>query len=393
MTIAVVGGGLQGVEAVYLLQEAGMDVRLLDRRADAPAAGLGPDFRQVEVTDPAALDRALAGVDMVFPALESLPALTGLREWGRARGLPVLYDPEAYAVSASKITSEAFFRRAAIPVPRTWPGCRFPVIAKPAGGSGSQGLRFFSSEADLTGALGDDPAGTGWVVQEFLAGPTYSVEVLRTPGRAAAIQVTDLYMDARYDCKRVTAPTVLAEDLRAGFEALSRKMAEDLSLAGIMDVEALLHDGGLRVLEIDARFPSQTPIAVYTSCGVNMAAALVQAAGGAAEPPALRRRHPDRGALLEHVQVAPGRLAVTGEHAVALSGPLTRIPGFFGADTALTDYAAGKTHWVATLIFSGADLREAWERREATIADLRRRFKLDRYLDPSPPAPPTEDWP
>lgn len=41
-----------------------------------------------------------------------------------------------------------------------------------------------------------------------------------------------------------------------------------------MDVEAILTRYGWRVLEIDARFPSQTPVTVYLSTGVNLAMAL-----------------------------------------------------------------------------------------------------------------------
>ena len=393
MMIAVVGGALQGVEVAYLLRKAGLEVLLVDRRPGVPAAGLCPAFRQVDVTDPLALDRGLAGADIIFPALESRDALGRLVEWARARGIPILHDPPAYAVSASKIASETFFRRAGIPIPRSWPGCPLPVIAKPAYGSGSQGIRLFWTDAALRQALGDDPAAKGWQVQEFLSGPTYSVEVVRARQRTTAVQVTDLHMDARYDCKRVTAPSALTEGLQAELLDLARQAAEALPLTGIMDVEAVLHDGAFKVLEIDARFPSQTPITVYHSCGVNLAAALVRTAGGADGAAALQPRLPARGALLEHVRVAPGSLEVTGEHALAEAGPLKVVGDFFGADEAITDFAEGRARWVATLIFTGEDARGAWDRRQATIAALRRRFRLERYADPAPPEPREDGLP
>ena len=52
-------------------------------------------------------------------------------------------------------------------------------------------------------------------------------------------------------------------------------------------------------------------------------------------------------------------LDVLGEHVMGGAGPLRLVPGFFGADEALTDYAPGSAGWAATLIVTGAGVREA----------------------------------
>lgn len=383
LKILVAGGALQGVEVAYLAAKAGLETVLVDQRKNAPAAGLVPTFRQADVLDAEALSRIGADVDLVFPALESPEALAALHDWAVRRGVPMIHDPRAYAVSSSKIKSERFFRDAGVAVPATWPDCRFPVIAKPAFGSGSQGIRFFTDSRCLTDALGDDPAAAGWIVQEFLPGPTYSVEVIRMAGRATAVQVTDLHMDEGYDCKRVTAPSALSSESQAELCDLSVTMADALDLNGIMDVEAVLHGGGFKVLEIDARFPSQTPMAVYWSCGINMVEMLVGAATG--DAPGLRRPAAYlRGAVLEHVQVGPGVLRVTGEHAMTRADSLSVHADFFGADEAVTDFEDGKHSWVATLIFTGSDMDDAWGRRHASLSAIRRKFGIERFLDPSP---------
>ena len=51
---------------------------------------------------------------------------------------------------------------------------------------------------------------------------------------------------------------------------ISVKIAELIELKGIMDVEVIDDEGILKVLEIDARIPSQTPTVVYHSTGVNL---------------------------------------------------------------------------------------------------------------------------
>jgi pyrrolysine biosynthesis protein PylC len=191
-------------------------------------------------------------------------------------------------------------------------------------------------------------------------------------------------MDADFDCKRVSAPSTLPARLQAQLAALSRKMAAALQLTGIMDVEAVLHDGRLKVLEIDARFPSQTPITVYWSRGINMVDLLVKTALGAEAEDLMPTSSTEYGVVFEHIRVTPYAVEVTGEHAMAASKGLQVRQDFFGADEAITDYADGQRRWVATLICCGPDLERAWERRHAVVAEIRRRLKIDRYLDPSP---------
>ena len=154
-----------------------------------------------------------------------------------------------------------------------------------------------------------------------------------------------------------------------------------------MDVEAVLHDGQFKVLEIDARFPSQTPIAVFLSCGINMVEILVKGALNRSAESLINERTPYRGVVLEHIRVESGTLMVTGEHAIAAAVSLKVRRDFFGADEAITDYTDGKDSWVATLICSGRDGNEAWERRNASVSAIRRRFNIDRYVDPSPSTP------
>ena len=54
------------------------------------------------------------------------------------------------------------------------------------------------------------------------------------------------------------------------FQDLGLRIAAKLTMTGIMDVEVINDQGILKVLEIDARLPSQTPTAVYKSTGTNM---------------------------------------------------------------------------------------------------------------------------
>ena len=74
MRVAIIGGGLQGVEAVYLAQKAGWDVTLIDRRPGTPARGLCDEFVQCDVTASGSTIAFWRMLDLVLPALEDSDA-------------------------------------------------------------------------------------------------------------------------------------------------------------------------------------------------------------------------------------------------------------------------------------------------------------------------------
>lgn len=381
MIVAVVGGNLQGVEAAYLSQKAGWDVLVIDRKPIVPASGLCDSFAQLDVTSKNDLDHALSGVDLVIPALENNIALASLDQVTRENGIPFAFDPAAYAISSSKIKSEQLFKHAGVPIPARWPTCRFPVIAKPDVGSGSQGLMVFKHKTVLQDTIKLSPK--EWIIQEFISGPSCSLEVIGLPGQYITPQITDLGIDDSYDCKRVTAPSNLADSLISKFEHISLALADALSLKGLMDVEVIVHENDLKVIEIDARLPSQTPTTVYWSTGVNM----VQVLGDLF----INRRtniQPNSnhayGVIYEHVRVTSNQLEIAGEHIMSGTETLHVQQDFFGADEAITNYSTGRQDWVATLIVAEKNKEAAWDKRNRIIADIRKKFNLEVYRDSAP---------
>ena len=381
MRVAVIGGNLQGVEATYLAKKAGWEVILVDRKTNVPASGLCDQFIQQEISRTHNLENVLKDVDLIFPALENEPALICMHEYSLARGLPFAFDLKAYQISSSKLKSDRLFEQSEVPAPRPWPDCDFPVVAKPSVGSGSQGVKVFDNQSDLKKHLSS--AEHPWVVQEYVLGPSYSIEILGRPGQYTALQVTDLEMDAGYDCKRVRAPSDLSATLREEFKNISIKIADALSFKGLMDVEVICRENVLKVLEIDARFPSQTPTAVYWSTGLNMFETLsnlfLNKSRTKENRPAVQN-----GVIHEHISVSPHLIEVSGEHIMSAKDALHLEQDFFGADEAITNYATGRKNWVATLIVSDTDRQAVWEKRNSVIADIQKKFKIDEVRDSSP---------
>jgi len=381
MLAAVVGGNLQGIEAAYLAHKAGWEIILVDRRPNAPASQLCDQFVHREITAEDDLKNLFRGVDLVIPALENKVALECLDNWSRTTEIPLAFDFEAFAVSSSKLKSDRLFHRLGVPAPLPWPDCDFPLIIKPSVGSGSRGVKIINDSGSLNQYLDDPP--DSWVLQEYVEGPSYSIEVLGLPGQYSPLQVTDLQMDAGHDCKRVLAPTDLSEALISNFEQISLSLAEALKLRGLMDVEVILHQNVLRVLEIDARLPSQTPTAVFWSSGLNMIEMLGELFLNGAVSAAAPIIYP-KGVVYEHIKVSPDLIEVGGEHIISGADGMHLHNDFFGADEAITNYKPGRDEWVATLIICEQTRETAWEKRKAVISGIQKKFKPAIYRDSFP---------
>jgi len=381
--VGVVGGKLQGVEAAYLARKAGWEVKVVDRMPRVPASDLGDSFAQVDVTVENNLDGALGDADFIIPALEDDNALKSLTCWSRKTGVPLAFDPQAYDVSSSKLKSAQIFKKIGLPIPLAWPQCGFPVLAKPGRGSGSKGVAIFQNLDSLKNRFAAKFPPRDWILEEFLDGSQHSLEVVGQPGNYRLLQVTDLYVDQNFDCKRVIAPSNLPLNLIADFEKLSLTIAEALNLHGIMDVEVIFSRGEFKILEIDARLPSQTPTAVYWSTNQNMVRLLgdLYAAPTNDFPPA---GNISRGTVYEHIFVSGDKLMISGERIMTEGGPLHLQADFFGADEALTNFVPGNDQWVATLIFAGMDRQQAWEKRNRSIAQITRRLGIKEVVDPEP---------
>jgi pyrrolysine biosynthesis protein PylC len=287
-------------------------------------------------------------------------------------GTPFAFDSPAYRMTSSKLQSNQLFSRLDIAKPEPYPECKFPVIVKPDASSGSRGVHIFEEISVLNDFISQTKNMNSWVIQKFVPGPSYSLEVIGSPGNYIALTVTDLFMDAQFDCKRVTVPSELSSAFVKQFEKISLLIAEKLALTGIMDVEVIEHEGSLKVLEIDARLPSQTPAAVFWSTGINMVALLGQLylKGRIKTKPDM---NPPRSVIYEHLSVSKEKIEIAGEHIMSRAGPLTCHQNFFGADEAITNYHPDRKSWTATMIYAGSDMNAVQQKRETTLENIRRK--------------------
>ena len=381
--MGIVGGALQGIEAAYLARKAGYETVVLDRREDAPARSLADSSVTVNVVEePEKAKKILADSDAVIPALEEMDALVALDSMKEDFGGPFLFDLKSYNISSSKQRSNEIMGRYGVPMPRPWPECGFPAIVKPSCQSGSVGVSEVENKEQMDAALkrveelGDTP-----VIQEFVHGKSISIEVIGNGTSARSYITTEVVLDRNYDCKQVLChPGILSEEEDTRFGLCAKMTAEDMGLNGLMDMEAIDTPNGFRVLEIDARIPSQTPACILAGTGINLLDELYRACSG---KESAAKKQPGASSY-EHFHIVGDRMYTTGEKEFSHVSDPQYCEGLFGSDEMITDYRPGKSEWRCTMITHGKDKDEVFWKRKDAIKAIMDECQIDEYIDLSP---------
>ncbi len=377
------GGALQGMEAVYLSKKAGYSTVVLDRKKTAPAGALADKFELCDVVkEPDKAKEIFSKCDAVIPAVEEIDALETLDRIVPECGIPFLFDLASYRTSCSKEKSNELMASIGVPLPQPWPECGFPIIVKPSSQSGSIGVSVAHNEEErLRGLKTVEKIGDVPVQQEFVSGKSVSIEVIGNGKTARGYVTTEVVLDYNYDCKQVVCePGILSPEEDEQFAKIGADIGTKMGLKALMDVEAIRTKKGLRVLEIDARIPSQTPAAIYAATGINLLEELYNSAIGKETG----KKSAGRYSIYEHYHILNDTISTCGEKEF---GHVTRPyfdRDFFGADEVITDYTPDKTEWWATVINSGDSRSEVLAKRREFITTVMKDFDLDEFIDKSP---------
>lgn len=375
MRVVVIGGKLQGTEVTYLSKAAGYETVVLDSRENAQACGIADKSICVDILqEPERAKAEIAKAYVVIPAMEDEEVLEAVVAMGKETGVPVVFDLEAYAISSSKLKSNELFRNLGVSMPQPYPDCEYPVVIKPDDQSGSAGVRKAFSKEEAEAILKDMPANT--VVQEYLEGRSFSLEVIGDGQNYIFPQITEVVVDKEYDCKRIVAPAKLSSEEITQLYDMGKVLAKGIGIRGIFDIEVISHNGKLKILEIDARMPSQTPISVYQSCGINMVELLARNATGESISHLIEDMHmaeikEHTVCLYQQIVVTEESISVLGEHVMGQCGKLHIENDFFGAYQAITDYEPGKKIFCAIVIVKGKTQEEAYRSFLACIEKLK----------------------
>ena len=180
----VLGGVSPHIAVVERLKALGYRVVLADYKDAPPAAAFADTHLQISTLDADAVEQAARDVGataIVNVCLDQpLPVVAAVRQ---ALGLASPLSPDAAHRLTDKDAMKQVLREAGVDTAR-WvvadtpealdtTGLRFPVVAKPVGGTGSLGVVFARDEADLAAQLDQSFAmarGGAVLVEEFVEG-------------------------------------------------------------------------------------------------------------------------------------------------------------------------------------------------------------------------------
>ena len=276
--VLVTGAGGPAAVSVIKSLRADPTVELLAADMDPWAAGmylLPPDARTLipAGADPGFLTALLAtctdmAVDVLVPTVDSelRPLARARAEFGQA-GVELLLAPgPALAVTLDKL---ALAQRCApaVRVPRTElvtrtdPGSwEFPVVAKPRSGSGSRGFQIVPTAAALAGLAEQ----AGLIVQEYLPGEEYSIDVLADADGHVVAAVPRVR--ERVDSGVSVAGRTVHDH---GLELFGRRVAAATGITYIANVQCRLDRAGRpALLEVNPRVPGTLPLTVAS--GIDM---------------------------------------------------------------------------------------------------------------------------
>jgi carbamoyl-phosphate synthase large subunit len=270
-------GGPAAVSFMKAVRGEPVDIYAADMDPHAAGLYLVPADRRLIVpagADDAFVPRVLEyceshGIGVLLPTVDSelLPVARARDRFEELGVRLLLASVETLEVCLDKFE---LMRRChgVVPIPRSaifdtafvsaaW---EYPLIVKPRAGSGSRGILLVGSQSEMDAI----PRAGHLLVQEFLPGEEYSVDVLASAeGRViAAVPRLRMKVDSGI---AVTSRTVKDPDL----ERHATEVARTIGLAFTANIQFRRNrDGVPCLMEVNARFPGTMPLTVES--GVNM---------------------------------------------------------------------------------------------------------------------------
>jgi len=226
---------------------------------------------------PAAIDPSfstafLALIDRERPSLfiptvsEELPVVSRLAKDIRKRGCSVFISPvHAVDTAHDKLRTMRFFEKTDVAVPRTFDAATprdvilkelgLPFLAKPRIGRGGRGVVVYNSEAEYRADRRGD-----LIFQEFIPGEEFDVNLFA--GENGSTTTSVVLRKTALKQGIVGNALSVERDLHPAVDALGRRTATLLGLAGPLDMDVRLRTDGTPVLiEINARVGGNVPAA------------------------------------------------------------------------------------------------------------------------------------
>ncbi len=316
--IGIVGGGQLGRMSAMAASRLGYRTNVLTEEADGPAAQVATATTLGAHSDPDTLRRFADAVDVVTFEFENVSA-DGLDLLAAMR--PVRPDGAILRISQDRLAEKRFLARAGIPLASWHPvdtpasldeaaaALGLPFVLKTTRlGYDGKGQRVLRDQGELRAAF--EALSPHPLVAEGFVDFACELSVMVARGLDGTVRPFDTVQNRhRHHILDLTlAPAPVPPEIAAEAQALAVRIAEALSLVGLLGVEMFLAaDGRLLVNEIAPR-PHNSGHWTMDACPVSQFEMHVRAVAGLPLPPATR--HSD--ALMKNL-VGPEEMALWPE--------------------------------------------------------------------------------
>lgn len=390
--LLVLAAGPLQLPAIHVARRLGIEVIALDGDPSAPGLGLADSARVVNILDVEACLKVAREVrpdgvihicsEVAMPALGAINDELCLKGPGRTTVMN----------ATNKEAMRRAFAAAGAPSPRCHGICTEaealsaardfvgPVIVKPARNSGSRGVSRVDDPRDESAVVAAfrraftesrDPAA---VIEEFIDGPEFSVEILVWHGVERVLAVTD---------KQTTGSPYFVETGHSQPTRLPAAARQKVVVAALQGVRALgitwsaahaevkLSPTGPFLVEIGARLGGDfiTTELVPRSTGIDMVAAAVRLALG--EVPDLTPLHLPQGAAIRYLRPKPGRVRTILGAVEAASMPGVRVVNVSVKAGDIVPPITSSLSRVGHVIAEGRNVEEAVDNAEAARNAIR----------------------
>jgi len=334
--LLVIGASVLQAPAILRAKEMGLLVATADFNPHAVGIPLADAYYNVSTIDEEGVYRAAKdfGADGIMTLATDMP-MRALAYACRQLGLVGL-DYESAVRATDKGEMIRAFERAGVAHPwyqvipageKPTPGYTFPLVVKPTDNSGSRGVMLVRGEAELAEALryaGENGRRGDVIMEEYLAGPEVSVEVVVVDGVPHVLAITDKLTTGAPHFVEMghSQPSRLPEAAQEAITDLAGRAALAVGIQnGPAHAEIILTAKGPKMVEIGARMGGDCITTHLTplSTGIDMVGSTIRIALG--EKPDLIRTL-DKGAAIRYFDVPAGVLrAIEGVEEAR------RIPG------------------------------------------------------------------
>ncbi|WP_299929901.1 ATP-grasp domain-containing protein [uncultured Pelagimonas sp.] len=274
----VLGGVSPHIAVIERLKSLGYWTALADYKDAPPAADYADEHLQISTLDAEAVEQAARDLNaqaVISVCLDQpLPILAQVRQ---ALGIASPLTPVAAHRLTNKDAMKQVLREGGVDTAK-WiiadrpeavkdavntDGLRFPVVAKPVGGTGSLGVVFAADEAALTEQLDQSFAmarGGDVLVEEFVEGMELSIDCIVIEGKTHVLLARERHKTWFSEGREATCHATLAPARQTPeIETLMQEQAEACARAfelsdGPMLIQSILtQDGRLVVLEVAGR--------------------------------------------------------------------------------------------------------------------------------------------